>query len=75
MFLVLYRDEALIAAEQQIKSIELKLNSALSSYQSEKEAWEVNLQNVEETWRCKFLTFLSHVYFSVASFSVFEITL
>ncbi|KAI5684059.1 hypothetical protein M9H77_05287 [Catharanthus roseus] len=47
------RDEALIAAEQQIKSIELKLNSALSSYQSEKEAWEVNLQNVEETWRLR----------------------
>lgn len=54
-FHALYRDEALSAAEQQIKSIELKLNSALSSHQSEKETWELNLQNVEETWRCMFL--------------------
>ncbi|XP_027179776.1 protein GRIP isoform X1 [Coffea eugenioides] len=47
------RDEALSIAEQQVKSMEIKLSSALSSHRSEKEAWEVNLQNVEETWRLR----------------------
>nr|XP_027078594.1 protein GRIP-like isoform X1 [Coffea arabica] len=47
------RDEALSIAEQQVKSMEIKLSSALSSHRSEREAWEVNLQNVEETWRLR----------------------
>ncbi|CAI9110512.1 OLC1v1010558C1 [Oldenlandia corymbosa var. corymbosa] len=47
------RDEALSAAEQQIKNLEMNLNTALSSHQSEKESWEVNLKNVEETWRLR----------------------
>lgn len=47
------RDEALSIAEQQVKSMEIKLSSALSSHQSEKEAWEINLQNIEETWRLR----------------------
>ncbi|CAN4078608.1 unnamed protein product [Withania somnifera] len=47
------RDEALRATGQQIRSLEMKLNSALSAHQKEKEAWEINLQNVEETWRLK----------------------
>lgn len=47
-----FRDEALSMAEQQIKNMEMKFHSALSGYQSDKEAWERNLQNVEETWRC-----------------------
>ncbi|KAL6959870.1 hypothetical protein U1Q18_040021 [Sarracenia purpurea var. burkii] len=52
------RDAVLSTAEQQIKSMEMKLSSANVHYQSEKEAWEINLQNVEETWRlrCEALT-------------------
>lgn len=47
------RDEVLSIAEEQVKSMENKLSSALSGHQSEKQAWEVNLQNVEETWRLR----------------------
>ncbi|XP_009792764.1 protein GRIP [Nicotiana tabacum] len=47
------RDEALRATEQQIRSMEMKLNSAFSAHQKEKEAWEINLHNVEETWRLR----------------------
>ncbi|KAI3462326.1 hypothetical protein Pfo_018989 [Paulownia fortunei] len=47
------RDAALSIAEQQIKSLQLKLDSALSIHQSEKEAWDRSLQNVEETWRLR----------------------
>ncbi|XP_055803200.1 protein GRIP [Solanum dulcamara] len=47
------RDEALRATEQQIRNMEMKLNSAFSAHQKEKEAWEISLQNVEETWRLR----------------------
>ncbi|KAG6387694.1 hypothetical protein SASPL_152886 [Salvia splendens] len=47
------RDEALSLAEQQIKSLQLKFDSTLSKHQSEKEAWDSSLQNVEETWRLR----------------------
>ncbi|XP_042042049.1 protein GRIP-like [Salvia splendens] len=47
------RDEALSIAEQQIKSLQLKFDSTLSKHQSEKEAWDSSLQNVEETWRLR----------------------
>ncbi|CAH9105897.1 unnamed protein product [Cuscuta europaea] len=47
------RDAALITAEKQIRSLESELNSALSAHQREKEMWEINLQNVEETWRLR----------------------
>ncbi|CAK9164929.1 unnamed protein product [Ilex paraguariensis] len=47
------RDAALGTADQHTKRIEKKLNDVLSSHQSEKEAWEINLQNVEETWRLR----------------------
>ncbi|GFZ09445.1 golgi-localized GRIP domain-containing protein [Actinidia rufa] len=47
------RDEALSSAEQQIKSMQIKLNSADARYLSEKEAWEISLQNLEETWRLR----------------------
>ncbi|CAI0461974.1 unnamed protein product [Linum tenue] len=47
------RDEALNEARQQIKSIERKLDSAISHHQSEKESWEINLQNLEEAWRLR----------------------
>lgn len=44
-------------AKQQIKNLEIKLISATASHQSDKEAWEMNLQNLEETWRCTTFTF------------------
>ncbi|CAA2972575.1 GRIP [Olea europaea subsp. europaea] len=47
------RDAGISNAEQQIKSLEMKLSSALSAHQSAKEMWETNLQNVEETWRLR----------------------
>ncbi|KAH6797037.1 Golgi-localized GRIP domain-containing protein [Perilla frutescens var. hirtella] len=47
------RDAALSIAEQHIKSLQLKFDSALSNHQSEKEAWDRSLQNVEETWRLR----------------------
>ncbi|TXG59898.1 hypothetical protein EZV62_014471 [Acer yangbiense] len=52
------RDAVLNNAKQQIKSMEIKLDSMNSNHQSEKETWEKNLQNVEETWqlRCESLT-------------------
>ncbi|XVF16009.1 hypothetical protein REPUB_Repub09cG0205100 [Reevesia pubescens] len=51
-------DAALGNAKQQIKSLEMNLDSAKAHHQSEKAAWEVDLKNLEETWRfrCKALT-------------------
>ncbi|KAG8660081.1 protein GRIP isoform X1 [Manihot esculenta] len=48
------RDAALNNSKQQMKSIEIKLDSANSRYQFEKEAWETNLQNLEESWRLRY---------------------
>ncbi|KAI4314638.1 hypothetical protein L6164_027526 [Bauhinia variegata] len=49
------RDTALENAKQQRKSLEMKLDSTNAQHQKEKEAWELSLQNVEETWgiRCE----------------------
>lgn len=47
------RELVLNNAKQQIKSLEIKLISANASHQSDKEAWEMNLQNLEETWRLR----------------------
>ncbi|XP_050125152.1 protein GRIP-like [Malus sylvestris] len=47
------RDAALYNAMQQIKSLESKLESANAHYRSAKEAWEVNLNSLEETWRVR----------------------
>ncbi|KAK9230804.1 hypothetical protein WN943_021034 [Citrus x changshan-huyou] len=47
------RDAALNNANQQIKSIEIKLDSMNTKLQVEKEAWEKNLQTVEESWRLR----------------------
>lgn len=49
-----FRDAALKTAEQQIKNLEIKLDSQTLQYQLEKDAWELNLQKLEETWRGKF---------------------
>ncbi|GLT39332.1 hypothetical protein SLA2020_135300 [Shorea laevis] len=47
------RDEALDSAKQQIKSLEMKLISANARHESEKEAWEMDLKNLEEVWRLR----------------------
>ncbi|KAI4327827.1 hypothetical protein L6164_020244 [Bauhinia variegata] len=47
------RDTALEKAKQQRKSLEMKLDSVNAQHQKEKEAWELSLQNVEETWRIR----------------------
>ncbi|XP_010557477.1 PREDICTED: protein GRIP [Tarenaya hassleriana] len=52
------RTAALKDARDQIKSIELKFDSAIARHQAEKRAWEEDLQVLEETWRrrCEVLT-------------------
>jgi hypothetical protein len=55
-------------AKQQIKSLEIKLISANASHQSDKEAWEMNLQNLEETWRRK-TSMLSQIKMILTIFS------
>ncbi|KMZ68878.1 Protein GRIP, partial [Zostera marina] len=48
------RELALDDAEQRAKSFSLKLNSAKAQYQTEKEAWQKNLDALEENWRLKY---------------------
>lgn len=48
------RDAALIDAEKRIRTIEIRLDSANAHYLSEKEAWQRNLETVEETWRLRY---------------------
>ncbi|XP_077231170.1 Golgi-localized GRIP domain-containing protein isoform X2 [Tasmannia lanceolata] len=48
------RDATLSDAEQRIRIIEKKLDSATAHYQSEKEAWQRNLENLQETWQLKY---------------------
>ncbi|KAG8662871.1 hypothetical protein MANES_01G153700v8 [Manihot esculenta] len=48
------RDVALNSSKHQIKSTEIKLDSANARYQLEKEAWETNLKNLEESWQLRF---------------------
>ncbi|KAH1047780.1 hypothetical protein J1N35_038564 [Gossypium stocksii] len=52
------RDAALENTKQQIKSLESNLHSANARHQSEKAALEIDLKNLEETWRyrCEALT-------------------
>ncbi|XP_058090665.1 protein GRIP [Magnolia sinica] len=48
------RDSALTDAKQRIRSIEVKLDSVNAHYLLDKEAWQRNLENLEETWRLKY---------------------
>ncbi|XXG87434.1 hypothetical protein AAC387_Pa11g2120 [Persea americana] len=48
------RDAALGDAEQRIRSIERKLDSSNAQYISEREAWQRNLETVEDSWRLKY---------------------
>lgn len=72
ILLMLFRDAALSMAEQQIKNLQLKFDSALSRHQSEKEAWDRSLQNVEETWRCSAIIFFLLTYFDMHSFYILD---
>ncbi|XP_030535944.1 protein GRIP isoform X1 [Rhodamnia argentea] len=45
------RDAALNAAKQQMKTLEMNLDSVNAQHQKDKEAWELDLKNLEETWR------------------------
>ncbi|XP_031404892.1 protein GRIP [Punica granatum] len=47
------RDAALLNAKQQINSIEMKLDAVINSQQKEKEAWESDMHNLEDTWRIR----------------------
>uniref|UniRef100_A0A7N0VB71 GRIP domain-containing protein n=1 Tax=Kalanchoe fedtschenkoi TaxID=63787 RepID=A0A7N0VB71_KALFE len=45
------RDEAMHSVKEQLRSLEQKLDSVQAHHRSEKEAWEVDLKNLEEKWR------------------------
>lgn len=47
------RDTTLENAKQQIRSLELKLDSISAQHLKEKEEWGLSLHNVEETWRIR----------------------
>ncbi|KAK9112512.1 hypothetical protein Scep_020031 [Stephania cephalantha] len=47
------RDGSLSNAEQRIRNLEIKLQSASALYRSEKEAWQKDLENLEQTWRLR----------------------
>lgn len=46
-----FRDAAHRAAQNEIRIITMKLNSAAADHQAERERWQKNLENVEESWR------------------------
>lgn len=50
-FYIYFRAGALKDASEQIKSLELKLDSTVARNQAEKQAWEEDLRVLEETWR------------------------
>lgn len=51
LFHTYFRAGALKNASEQIKSLELKLDSTFARNQAEKQAWEEDLRVLEETWR------------------------
>lgn len=69
-FYIYDRDAILSNAKQQIKSLETKLDYVNRRHLSDKEAWELNLHNLEETWRCNvsFLTYNFTFFFSLFFF-------
>ncbi|KAL9245588.1 hypothetical protein vseg_019221 [Gypsophila vaccaria] len=48
------RDAFMKNADQLIRELEMKLDSQIVHNQSEKEAWELNLLNLEQTWQEKY---------------------
>uniref|UniRef100_A0A1D1ZHY7 Protein GRIP n=1 Tax=Anthurium amnicola TaxID=1678845 RepID=A0A1D1ZHY7_9ARAE len=50
------RDVALADAHERIKSITLKFDSINAQYQSDKESWQKNFEDLEESWRLRYDT-------------------
>ncbi|XP_028551497.1 protein GRIP [Dendrobium catenatum] len=50
------RDAALRGAENQMRIITMKLDSAAAQHQAERETWQSKLDNVEESWRVRYAT-------------------
>ncbi|KAL8151822.1 hypothetical protein V2J09_021630 [Rumex salicifolius] len=51
---LLEKDTNLVILEKKLKDLEMKLESDRIKHQSEKEVWELNIENLEETWQLKF---------------------
>lgn len=66
-----FRDEALENARQKINAMQAKLDSVYARHKAEKETWEVDLQNLEETWRCN-IPELDIMYFQFIVFVCVE---
>jgi len=54
---MIFRDSTLENVKQQIRSLEIKLDSVNAQQLKEKEEWGLSLQNVEETWRSSALCY------------------
>lgn len=54
---MIFRDTTLENVKQQIRSLEIKLDSVNAQHLKEKEEWGLSLQNVEETWRSSALCY------------------
>lgn len=48
------RNAAYSDAEERIENMKMKLDSAAAYYLSEKEAWQKNIESIEESWRLKY---------------------
>jgi len=55
---MIFRDTTLENVKQQIRSLEIKLDSVNAQHLKEKEEWGLSLKNVEETWRSNTLCYL-----------------
>lgn len=60
-FCIVCRDEVLHKVRQQLKSMETTLDTVNKAHRKEKQAWESDLHNLEETWRSKCPVFPSAV--------------
>ncbi|MQM15304.1 hypothetical protein Taro_048248 [Colocasia esculenta] len=48
------RDAAVADAQERIKNMTLRFDSINAQYQSDKESWQKNLDDLEESWRLKY---------------------
>ncbi|GAB2251857.1 hypothetical protein Droror1_Dr00004704 [Drosera rotundifolia] len=61
------RDAALASTEKWAKDLEMKLDSANLCYRTDKEVWELNLKNLEDSWRSKYETLREQMEVSSAA--------
>ncbi|KAL9270931.1 GRIP-like protein [Drosera capensis] len=61
------RDAALASTEKWAKDLEMKLDSANLCYRTDKEVWELNLKNLEDTWHSKYETLREQMEVSSAA--------